>query len=318
MPHRTRSRAAALAPGGIGNIGPGLDVLGMAITGPGDRVIAERARSAGVVIADAGSPELSTDAARHTAGIAAREVLSRAGANDVGVSLVITKGLPLSGGQGGSAASAVAGAVAVNRLLGSPLDAMALLACALEAETAVSGRHADNLAPALLGGICLVRGTDPLDVVSLPVPAGLHIVMAHPQQRLDTAEAREVLPLFIERHRVIAQMANVAAMVAAFANGDLALLGRALDDQIAEPAREPLLPGFTAAKAAALAAGALGGSISGAGPTSFFFARDEAVATTIAAAVHAAYTSMGIGCTTRLARVAERGALALPEDALDA
>jgi len=310
------ARAAALAPGGIGNIGPGLDVLGMAVTGPGDRVVAERAPTTGVVVLDAGSPDLPTDAARNTAGIAAREVLRRAGASDVGVSLAITKGLPLSGGQGGSAASAVAGAVAVNRLLGSPLDAMALLACALEAEATVSVRHADNLAPALRGGSCLVRSTDPLDVVSLPAPTSLHIVMAHPAQRLDTAEAREVLPRYIERHRVIAQMANVAAMVAAFVNDDLALLGRALDDQIAEPAREPLLPGFAEAKAAALAAGALGGSISGAGPSSFFFARDAAGAAIVAAAVHAAYASKGVTCTTRLARVAERGALTLPEDAL--
>ena len=288
----------------------------MAVTGPGDRVVADRVRESGVFIADAGNPDLPTDAGRNTAGIAALEVLRRAGATDVGVSLQLTKGLPLSGGQGGSAASAVAGAVAVNRLLGSPLDAMALLACALDAEATVSGRHADNLAPALLGGICLVRSTDPLDVVSLPVPTSLHIVMAHPAQRLDTAEAREVLPRYIERHRVIAQMANVAAMVAAFVNDDLALLGRALEDQIAEPARSPLLPGFAEAKAAALAAGALGGSISGAGPSSFFFVRDAAGAAIVAAAVHAAYASKGVACTTRLARVAERGALTLPENAL--
>jgi homoserine kinase len=315
MPHPARSRAAALAPGGIGNIGPGLDVLGMAVTGPGDRVVAERASSPGVVIADAGHPELPTEASRNSAGVAALEVLRRAGAGDVGVALTITKGLPLAGGQGGSAASAVAGAVAVNRLLGSPLNAMALLACALEAESTVAGRHADNLAPALLGGICLVRSIAPLDIVTLPVPPSLHIVMAHPDQRLNTADAREVLPLFIERHRLVAQMANVGAMVAAFHRGDLPLLGRSLDDQVAEPAREPLLRGFAEAKAAALAAGALGGSISGAGPTSFFFTGDEARAAAVAAAVHAAYASRGVAATTRLARVAERGALTLPEDA---
>lgn len=293
-------------------------MLGMAVTGPGDRVTASRVSAAGVIIADAGHPELPTDASRNTAAIAAREVLRRAGASDVGVSLSIEKGLPLSGGQGGSAASAVAGAVAVNRLLGSPLSAMALLACALEAEAAVSGRHADNVAPALLGGVCLVRSVDPLDIVSLPIADSLrtlHIVLALPDQRLDTTDARDVLPRFIERHRMIAQMANVAALVTAFASGDFALLGRALDDQVAEPAREPLLRGFAEAKAAALAAGALGGSISGAGPTSFHFARDAHVAAIVAAAVHAAYAAKGVACTTRLARVAERGALTLPEEA---
>jgi homoserine kinase len=129
-----RDRAAAIAPGGIGNIGPGLDVLGMAVSGPGDRVIAERSSTRGVIIASSGHAELPTDAAKNTAGIAAAAVLARAGANDVGVSLTIIKGLPLSGGQGGSAASAVAGAVAVNRLLDEPLTPLEVLACALDAE----------------------------------------------------------------------------------------------------------------------------------------------------------------------------------------
>jgi len=182
----------------------------------------------------------------------------------------------------------------------------------------VSGRHADNLAPSLLGGIVLVRSVDPLDVVSLPVPATLRVVLAHPAQRLNTAEAREVLPRYVERHRVIAQMANVAAMVAAFFQGDLALLGRSLDDQIAEPARSPLLAGFAEAKAAALAAGALGGSLSGAGPTSFYFTDNDRTAAAIAMAVGAAYSAMGIACTTRVERVAKRGALALPEEASSA
>ena len=112
--------AAALAPGTIGNIGPGLDVLGMAVSGPGDRVIAERHDEPGIVIADSGHAELPRDPRRNTAGIAAAHVLAHAGANDVGIRLTIVKGLPLSGGQGGSAASAVAGAVAANRLIGSP------------------------------------------------------------------------------------------------------------------------------------------------------------------------------------------------------
>lgn len=310
-----RDRAAAIAPGGIGNIGPGLDVLGMAVSGPGDRVVAERLAQRGVAIASAGHAELPTDAARNTAGIAASAVLARAGANDVGVSLTVTKGLPLSGGQGGSAASAVAGAVAVNRLLGVPLTPLEVLACALDAESAVAGRHADNLAPSLFGGISLVRSVDPLDIVPLPVPRALHIVMAHPDQRLRTAEARAVLPTTIPRSLLISQMANVAAMVAAFANGDLDLLGRALDDQIAEPARAPLLTGFIDAKRAALAAGALGGSISGSGPTSFYFTNSATAGERVAEAVRVSYAGHGIACHARVAHVALRGALDLPEDA---
>lgn len=311
-------RAAAFAPGGIGNIGPGLDVLGLAVTGPGDRVIAERVDVPGVVIADAGHAELPIDAARNTAGIAAQHVIARARAGAVGARLTVQKGLPLAGGQGGSAASAAAGAVAMNRLLGEPLDSNALLLCALEAEATVSGWHADNLAPALLGGVVLVRSLRPLDVVPLPYPENLRIVLAHPAQRLRTADARAVLPAAIERRDVIAQMANVAGMVAGFCARDLPLVCRSLDDRIAEPARASLLPGFTAAKRAALDAGALAGSISGAGPTSFYFCGDDATAMSIADAVRTAYYGIDVACDTRVCQVAVRGALALPGDVSNA
>jgi len=308
-------RTAALAPGGVGNIGPGLDVLGLAVTGPGDRVILERAEATGIVIVDAGHPELPTDAMRNTAGIAARGVLNAANAGAIGVRLTLQKGLPLAGGQGGSAASAVAGAVAMNRLLGEPLDALALLACALEAEATVSGRHADNLAAALFGGVVLVRSLRPLDIVPLPLPDALRIVLAHPAQRLRTADARAVLPDAIARGDVITQMANVAGMVAGFCANDLRLVGRSLDDRIAEPSRAALLPGFTEAKRAALDAGALGGSISGAGPTSFYLCDNDATAARVADAVRASYENRGLPCNSRVCHVAPRGALALPGDA---
>lgn len=311
-------RAAALAPGGVGNIGPGLDVLGMAVTGPGDRVVAERAGHSGISLTVDGHADIPREAARNAAGIAALAVLERAGATDVGVRLTLEKRLPLSGGQGGSAASAVAGAVAVNRLLGDPLDAAALFECALASESKLSGRHGDNLASALYGGVILVRSLDPLDIVSLPFPSALRVVLAHPDQRLNTAEAREVLPRMIDRARVIGQMANVAAMVAAFASGDIGLLGRALDDQIAEPARAYLLPGFPEAKGAALHAGALAASISGAGPTSFYLTDNDATAARIAAAVREKYALLGIACDARVARIAPHGALTLPPGATSA
>jgi homoserine kinase len=318
MHHTPLTRAAALAPGGVGNIGPGLDVLGMAVTGPGDRVVAERTDTPGVSMADGGHPDLPLAAAKNAAGIAAIAVLERARMRDVGVRLTLEKGLPLSGGQGGSAASAVAGAVAVNRLLGSPLNPIELFECALAAETALSGRHGDNIASALFGGIVLVRTLDPADIITLQWPEQLRIVLAHPAQRLDTAQARKVLPSFLERGAALAQMANVAAMAVGFESLDIDLICRSLDDQIAEPARAVLLPGFEDAKLAALRAGARAGSISGAGPTSFYFTDNDATAETIATAVREEYGSQNIACTTRIARVAERGALTLPEDATHA
>jgi len=178
------------------------------------------------------------------------------------------------------------------------------------AESIVAGRHLDNLAPSLLGGICLVRSMDPIDVVRLPVPDGLFIVLAHPSQRLRTADARAVLPDAIDRATALHQAAQVGAIVAALASGDLALLGRAIDDRIAEPARAPLIPGFREAKAAAITAGALGASISGAGPTTFALAGDLACAQAVAVAMEGAFAAQGITSSVRVCEVDRVGARA--------
>jgi homoserine kinase len=308
------TRVVVSVPGGIGNLGPGLDVLGCAVAGLRDEVTAEWSDAPGVTLLDAGHPELPTDPARHTSAIAAAAVLDvarRRGATlfASGVALAVRKQLPLSGGQGGSAASAVAGAVAANTLLGSLLDRTALLQCCLLAEETVAGRHLDNIAPSLLGGIVLVRSVDPIDVVSLPIPDGLRVVLAHPAQRLRTADARGVLPASLPRAVALHQMAQVAAIVAACYANDLALLGRSIDDRIAEPARAPLLPGFSAAKAAAMTAGALGASISGAGPTAFALTSGDEVAERVAAAMREAYERAGVECTTRVTHVDPNGAV---------
>lgn len=309
-----RPQATAIAPGCIGNFGPGLDVLGVAVAGAVDRVTVVREGSAGVIIDDSGHPDITTDPARNTAGIAAAAVLRHAGA-DIGVRITVTKGLPLAGGQGGSAASAVAAAVATHRLLGEPLDLATLVDCAVEAETVVSGRHADNVGAQLLGGVVLVRSLNPIDVVQLASPLELRIVLVHPAQQLRTADARAVLPDVVERAIVVQQLGNVAAIVAALESDDLGMLGRAMDDQIAEPVRAPLLPGFVEARAAARAAGALGGSISGAGPTSFWLAGDDVTARRVIDAVRASYAALHIECNARVTRIAQAGAMDLPEDA---
>jgi len=303
-------RVRATAPGGVGNLGPGLDVLGCAVTGLSDSVEAWRTAEAGVHLVASGHPDLPDDAMQHASAIAASAVLamaSRAGRQPFGIAIALTKGLPLAGGQGGSAASAVAGAAAANALLDQPLEAMMVLEAALAAETAVAGRHLDNIAPILFGGVVLVRADDPPDLVRLPAPAALRIVLALPDQRLRTRDSRAVLPASVSLAVALHQAAQVAAIVAACATGDLALLGRAIDDRIAEPARAPLLPGFAEAKGAASAAGALGCSISGAGPTAFALASGDAQAHRVAVAMREAYEECRIRCTTRVERVNERG-----------
>ena len=302
-----RQTATAYAPGSVGNVGPGLDILGLAVAGRGDEATFILRDEPGIEIVDPGHPGLPTDPARHATAIAANAVFARAGYRG-GASLRVTKGLPLASGQGGSAASAIAGAVAANHLVDAGLDTNALLWCALEAEVAVAGRHADNLAPALLGGLVLVRSLDPIDVVRLPIPATLRVVLVHPDQHLPTREARAVLPPMIARGLALTQAANVAAMVVGACLGDIALLGRALDDRIAEPARAALLPGFAAAKRAALDVGAIGCSISGAGPTAFALVDDAATGTRVADAMVAAYAGAGMPASARVATVDRDGA----------
>jgi homoserine kinase len=303
------------APGGIGNLGPGFDILGCAVTGLGDEVAlawSDEARPREMIIADPGHPELPRDPMHHSAAIAAAAVLRASGITPArGLVMHARKGLPLAGGQGGSAASAVAGAVAMNELLDAPLDRHALLTAALDAEATVAGRHADNVAPALLGGVVLVRAIEPLDVVRLPFPPQLRAVLVHPDQRLRTAEARAVVPATIDRRTLIQQSANIAGVVAALASGDLELLRRSLDDRVVEPARARLLPGFSEAKAAALAEGALGCSISGAGPTSFALAPNDDRALAIGRAMCAAYERCGITARSRVGRIDAEGARVL-------
>ncbi len=294
--------ARVFAPGSIGNVGPGLDVLGLAVAGAGDTVTVECVPGGGIEVADPGHPDLPADPARHAAAIAGAAVLRALGLHGaIGLRVRVQKGLPLAGGQGGSAASAAAGAGAVNALLGDPLDPTAVVAAALEAEAALAGRHADNVAPAVLGGLVLVRSLAPLDLVPLPVPEGLHLVLARPRMMLRTAEGRAALPRTVPLEVAIHQSAQVGAIVAAACTGDLALLGRALDDRVAEPARAPLLPGFPDARRAALEAGALGCSISGSGPTAFACVSDRATGERVAAAMQAAYAGQGLDSDVRVA-----------------
>jgi homoserine kinase len=282
----------------------------------GDTVRAEWIDRPGISILDAGHAELPKDSGSHTAGLAARAVLERSReqrSGTRGIGLTVRKGLPLSGGQGGSAASAVAGAVATNALLGGPLDRIALLAAALDAEESVSGRHADNIAPSLLGGIVLIRSLDPLDLIELPVLPELRVVIVCPHQQLRTVDARRVLPAQVDRAVAVHQAAQVGAIVAALATDDYELLGRAIDDRIAEPARAALLPGFREAKQAALGAGALGSSISGSGPSAFALVRGPEAGARVGAAMAAAYTACGHRSSVRVCGIDRIGARVLSE-----
>jgi len=286
-------RVTAYAPGSTSNVGPGFDCLGIAVAGIGDRVTAARVSAPGVRVASVSDPRIPREAMRNTAALAASEVLRRLGAAAFGLELVIQKGLPLSGGLGGSAASAVAGAVAANALFGGALDTTALLECALEAESAVAGRHPDNAAPSLLGGAVLVLGTDPLRYARLALHPSLRLVFVTPGYGVLTAQARAVLPASVSRADAVGQASALAGLVLGLERGDGELLRAAMIDRVAEPSRIPLYPGFPRARAAALARGAYGVAVSGAGPTLLALV-PEPLGEDVGRAVAAAYESEGI------------------------
>ncbi|MDQ4077062.1 MAG: homoserine kinase [Chloroflexota bacterium] len=299
------------APATIANLGPGFDVLGVAIEGMGDWVSATLRDEPGVAIEDIEGDEgrLSLDPSRNTAGIAAQEVLNLIGATKVGVSLRVRKGLPLGSGLGSSGASAAAAAWAVNVLFDQVLSKEKLIHAGLAAESMVSGWHADNVGPSLFGGFVLIRAYEPLDIIELPSPYGLTFVLAIPDFELPTREARAAIPKSIPLQQHVVNSGNLAALITALFGGSLALLGRALQDIIVEPARAPLIPGFDEVKAAALEAGALACSISGAGPTLFAIVDDDRRAQRIADAMQEAFREhAGLRSRTHVAQVDEEGA----------
>ena len=299
----------AFAPGSIGNVGPGFDVLGLAVDGIGDTVTVELTDGASRVeeITGRDAELVPRNPERNCAAIAANAYLRPFGVRAI---VSIHKGLALAGGMGGSAASSVAGAHAAELAacragFSLPMDRLKpVLRAALEGEAAVAGRHLDNIAPSTVGGLALSRSVDPIDVIRLPVGAEWWIALVTPRVRIRTKEARALLPDRSDRAEWIQQMANTTALAHAFAVADGALLRRALDDRYAEPRRAPLIPRFYDVKQAALDAGAFGCSISGSGPTLFAIAPDEQTARECAAAMEQAF---GEVAGTYVGNIATRG-----------
>jgi homoserine kinase len=302
-------RATAFAPGSIGNVGPGFDVLGLAVDGIGDTVTIELThdswRIAEVTGRDAEMVPLIPE--RNCAAIAAHAYLKHSRWNAV---VSIQKGLALAGGMGGSAASSVAGAYAAALALqatGAEPEILRdrIIAAALEGEASVAGRHLDNIAPSVVGGLALSRSVDPIDVIKLPVTAEWWIALVTPRVRIRTRDARALLPERTERAEWIQQMANTTALAHAFAIGDGELLRRSLDDRYAEPRRAALIPHFYEVKHAALNAGAFACSISGSGPTLFAIAPDQPAARECATAMERAF---GDVASTHVGAIAKEGA----------
>ena len=274
----------------VGNVACGFDVLGFAITAPGDEVIltlsdtphSDSPVSIASISGDGGA--LPLDPKKNTSSFVILKFLeyirNHKQIDFTGhISVELVKHLPLSSGMGSSAASAAAALVAANELFGHPCSKMELVHFAIEGERVACGSaHADNAAPALLGNFVLIRSYTPLDIITIPSPEHLYCSLVHPHTELRTSYARSVLPATIPLKTATRQWGNVGALVAGLLTSDYDLIGRALVDVIAEPKRAPLIPGFFEVKQAAIDAGALGCSIAGSGPSIFAFSSSEITA----------------------------------------
>jgi homoserine kinase len=304
-----RERATAFAPASVGNVAVGFDILGHSVGALGDRVTATRRAEPGVSIRSIRGvvDDLPLVAERNTAGMAAL-ALTRGLDLPHGFDLEVVKGIPLGSGLGGSAASAVAAVVATAALVEQPLDRTQLLRFAMQGEKVASGSvHADNIAPSLFGGLVLTVGIDNPNVKQIPVPASVRCVLVHPHMVLGTREARAILSPTVALSDVIWQQANLAGFLAGCYSDDLPLIRESLLDVVIEPQRQVLIPGFAEVKQAALAGGALGCSISGAGPTVFAWVEAPA-AETVRAGMVAAFGRNGLDSDSWISAIDPVGA----------
>ena len=303
-------QAKIFAPATIGNIGPGFDVLGLAIKGLGDIVEAREISGNKLIIENIENADhdISTDPTKNTAGIAAQDALNQLKIKQ-GVALNIIKGLPSGSGLGSSAASSVAGASAINHLFGNLLNKNNILNASMAGEYSVSGGYfADNVAPAIFGGATLTSSLDPLVVLPLGNIQELIIIIAIPKVQILTKNSRQVLPSKVELSDCIHNMANTATITAAFCNNNYSMLKNSLIDFIIEPARSKLIPSFPEVKEAAFEAGADGMTISGSGPTVFAISNSMNDAINIELAMQKAFNINNIECQTLITSPCPDGA----------
>ncbi|HEY7928854.1 MAG TPA: homoserine kinase [Steroidobacteraceae bacterium] len=304
-----RTQATAFAPASVGNVAIGFDILGFSIEAIGDRATVRRTAQAGVSIAaiEGVVADLPREAERNTAGralMAMREALQL----PFGFELTLSKGIPLSSGLGGSAASAVAAVVAANALLPEPRPLLELLRFAAQGEAVASGSmHVDNIAPSLFGGLVLTVGIDHPRVKQIPVPAAIRAVVVHPHMFLSTRQARAILKGSVQMADFVWQTANLAGFISGCYTSDLDMLRESFEDVVIEPQRAALIPGFADVRQGALDAGAIGCSISGAGPTVFAWCL-EAQANAVCVAMTQAFAHHELGSDPWITRVQPTGA----------
>ncbi len=290
-------KVKVLSPATVANLVCGFDVMGLCLHEPHDLMEVTLLDEKKVVIQSADGFPLPLDPAKNTAGAPLVQLLKELD-TDKGFEVIIHKKIKPGSGIGSSAASAAGAVVAANHLLGNRLSKTDLVRLAMYGEEVASGvQHADNVAPCIFGGVTLVRSLHPLDIISIPAP-DLYVTLVHPQIEIKTMDARKILRKEVPLKSAIHQWANVAGLVAGFMSNDLGLIGRSLEDVIVEPVRSILIPGFDELKKRCITSGAIGGGISGSGPSVFMLSRDEATARKVETEMKSVYDTIGLAYYT--------------------
>ena len=294
------------SPATIANLVCGFDILGLAVEEPYDLMSLEITDHKGLEIVHTDAYQLPTVSEENVAGAALLALLSEI-ENPPGLKLTVDKRIKPGSGLGSSAASAAGAVMAANLLLNKNFSQEDLVRFAMFGEKVASGvKHADNITPCLLGGVTLIRSIMPLDIVKLDAPE-LHITIVHPQIEVKTSDARQILKKEVQMKNAIKQWGNIAGLVAGFMKKDTALIGRSLEDVIIEPVRSILIPGFDEIKSVSKAVGALGGGISGSGPSIFMLSEEISIATSIENEMKNIYSRMGIDFKTYVTRLNREG-----------
>ena len=300
------------APASVANVACGFDVLGFALEKPGDEIIVRFSDKPGLKITaiTGAKGKLPLEVEKNTAGFAAQRLLEHLGETERGIDMEIHKKMPFGSGLGSSAASAVAGVMAVNELLKRPLQKRELLHFAVLGEQLADGAyHADNVAPSLIGGMILIRNNADLDVHRLPLPQGLYASVVYPHVKILTKDARAVLSYQVSMDKCIQQSGNLAGLVVGLYNVDLDLISRSLEDVIIEPQRAQLIPHFYQVKEAAMNAGAMGCSISGAGPSIFALSANSLIAENVGKAMEKVFHDAKIRNELFISPINQEGAI---------
>ena len=302
-----KNEIEVFAPATVSNVSCGFDILGFAMEDMGDTISVKKSDHKGIRITKIIGADLPLSNDKNVAGIAGTAMLKHLN-YEGGFEVVIEKGIAAGSGLGSSASSSAGMVVALNELLGKPCTQQELVEFAMEGEVLASGKkHADNVAPCICGGFVVIRGYEPVDVTNLEYPKEMHCTVLHPAIEIKTIESRKLLPKNVSLEDAVTQWGNVAGLITGLYKHDFDLISRSMKDIIVEPNRSGLITGFDEVKAAAIAAGAVGCSISGSGPTIFALSKNKVESEQVAQAMKSAYEKVGIPFTINTSRVNPNG-----------